>query len=300
MIKRTYTIFIYLLACIQLFAAGNKDTKPVRMHIATYNIRLQTPVDSVERSWTSRKTDVAKMIKKNDFDIFGVQEIGNQRQEADLKALIPEYGYFGKGRDNVAGTEGEQVGIFYKTKRFVSKEKGSFFLSETPDTISKGWDAALRRMCVWTKFQDRFSKTEFYVFCTHFDHMGVQARVESAKLIVKRVKKIAGNKPVFLLGDLNTSPEATEMYKILVAAFDDSHEISKIRPSGSVGTFNGFDVSKSLLPLAERIDYIFCQKVKVFNYKVLNDKFSENAYPSDHFPVLIDCMINSPENKKQK
>ncbi|HEY6913615.1 MAG TPA: endonuclease/exonuclease/phosphatase family protein [Paludibacter sp.] len=280
--------------------AANKKTQPVRLHIATYNVRLQTSVDSAERSWDNRKTDVAKMIKKYDFDIFGVQEIGNKSQEADLKMLIPEYSYFGKGRDNEAGTDGEQIGIFYKTKRFVSKEKGSFFLSETPDTISKGWDAALRRMCVWTKLQDRFSKTEFYVFCTHFDHMGVQARVESAKLIVERVKKIAGDKPVFLLGDLNTSPEATEMYKILVAALEDSREISKLHPNGSIGTFNGFDVTKSLLPIAERIDYIFCQKIKVFIYRVLNDKFSENAYPSDHFPVLIDCMIDFADKKQHK
>jgi len=301
MYKRIYLIAIGLIVCIiQLFAIGNNCKKPARMHIATFNIRLQTKADSAERSWENRKTDVARLIKKYDFDIFGVQEIGNRTQEADLKALIPEYSYFGKGRDNEAGTDGEQVGIFYKTSRFVSKEKGSFFLSETPEVLSKGWDAAFRRMCIWSKLYDRKSKTEFYFFCTHFDHMGVKARVESAKLIVERIKKIAGNAPVVFLGDLNTSAEATEMYKILVAAFDDSREISKIRPSGSIGTFNGFDVSMSLLPLAERIDYIFCHKLKVFNYKVLNDKFSENAYPSDHFPVLIDCMINFPENKKRK
>lgn len=264
----------------------------VKLTVATYNIRLQTPVDSGARSWDNRKTDVARIIKQYNFDIFGVQEVGNKKQEADLKSLIPHYTYYGKGRDNQAGTEGEQIGIFYKTKRFILEEKGSFFLSETPDTISKGWDAAFRRMCVWTKLADKISKQEFYVFCTHFDHIGVKARVESAKLIVERVKKIAGNSPVLFVGDLNTSPDATEMYKTLVAYFTDSREISKTPPVGSVGSFNDFDVSKSLLPVNERIDYIFCNKAAVFNYRVLNDRFSDKTYPSDHFPVMIECVIH--------
>ena len=292
MTKRIYFIAICVLGYIQLFAIGNNSKKHARMHISTFNIRLQTKADSAERSWGNRKKDVTKIIKKYDFDIFGVQEIGSSAQEADLKALIPEYSYFGKGRDNEAGTLGEQVGIFYKTSRFVLKEKGSFFLSETPEVMSKGWDAALRRMCVWSKFQDRQNKTDFYVFCTHFDHMGVKARIESARLIVEKVKKIAGDKPVFLMGDLNTSPEATEMYTILISAFDDSQDISKIRPAGSVGTFNGFNVSTSLLPPSKRIDYIFSKKTKVLKYQVLNDKFSEKTYPSDHFPVMIECEIN--------
>jgi endonuclease/exonuclease/phosphatase family metal-dependent hydrolase len=297
MCKRIYIITILVLVFTKLFAIGDPGTETGRLNIATYNIRLQTAVDSGDRSWKNRKTDVARIIKKYDFDIFAVQEVGNKKQEADLKRLIPEYSYFGKGRDNQAGTKGEQIGIFYKSKRFVSEENGSFFLSETPDIISKGWDAAFRRMCVWTKFRDLQNKTEFYVFCTHFDHMGVKARVESAKLIVERVKKIAGDMPVLFLGDLNTSPESTEMYKILISAFDDSREISQIHPVGSVGTFNGFDVSTALLPLSVRIDYIFCNGFNVFNYKVLDDKFSDKTYPSDHFPVMIECMIN-PSVKK--
>lgn len=292
MYKRIYLMAICVLVCIQLFAIGNNRKKPARMHIATFNIRLQTTADSAERSWDNRKTEVARLIRKYNFDIFGVQEIGNRTQEADLKALIPEYSYFGKGRDNEAGTDGEQVGIFYKTSRFVSKEKGSFFLSETPEVMSKGWDAALRRMCIWSKLYDRKSKTDFYFFCTHFDHMGVKARVESAKLIVERVNKIAGNAPVVFLGDLNTSPEATEMYTILISAFDDSKEISQSTPAGSIGTFNGFDISEVSLPSSKRIDYIFSKKIKVFKYRVLNDKFSEKTYPSDHFPVMIECAIN--------
>jgi endonuclease/exonuclease/phosphatase family metal-dependent hydrolase len=281
-------ILVFFVCAAHLLAAGG----PVKMNMGTYNIRLQTSADSAARSWVNRKADVARVIKQYDFDVFGVQEVGNKNQEEDLKALIPVYTYFGKGRDNQAGTKGEQIGIFFKTNRFGLKGKGSFFLSETPDTISKGWDAAFRRMCVWVKLYDSLNRRDFYVFCTHFDHMGAKARVESAKLIVERVKSIAADSPVLFVGDLNVSPDATEMYKTLNTAFDDSREISKKRPTGSVGTFNGYNVSKTLFPVSERIDYIFCKKFNVLDYRVITNKFSDETYPSDHFPIMIECVIN--------
>jgi len=287
--KKNWGVILMFLVCSAQLVGVEGLAK---LNVATYNIRLQTAADTAARSWDNRKTDVARVIKQYDFDVFGVQEVGNKNQEADLKALIPEYTYFGKGRDSQDGTKGEQIGIFFKINRFELKEKGSFFLSQTPDTISKGWDAAYRRMCVWEKLYDVQNKVEFYVFCTHFDHMGVKARVESAKLIVERVKNIAADAPVLFLGDLNTSPKATKMYKTLHAAFDDSREIAKVRPTGSIGTFNDYDISKSLLPVSERIDYIFCKKISVSDYRVITDRFSDKTYPSDHFPIMIECNLN--------
>jgi endonuclease/exonuclease/phosphatase family metal-dependent hydrolase len=287
--KKTIISFVLLFVVSWQGIFARQDEK---LTVATYNIRLQTSADSGARSWDKRKADVAKLIKQYKFDVFGVQEVGNKNQEADLKALIPEFTYFGKGRDNQSGTEGEQIGVFFKSERFEIIDQGSFFLSETPDTISKGWDAAFRRMCVWVKLFDKTNKHDFYVFCTHFDHMGVVARVESAKLIVNRINHIAGDSPMLFLGDLNTSPDATEMYTTLRSAFDDSREICAKRIEESVGTFNGYDVSKSVFPAKERIDYIFCKKISVQTYHVINQKFSNKTYPSDHFPVLIECVIN--------
>ena len=235
------------------------------------------------------------MIKQYNFDVFGVQEVGNSNQEADLKKLLKEYTYFGKGRDNQLGTAGEQIGIFYKTNRFTIRDYGYFFLSPTPETMSIGWDAAFRRMCVWIKLVDRHTDKSFYVFCSHFDHMGVKARVESAKLIVQKVKEIASDQPVLFVGDLNTSPESTEMYKTLAVALEDSREISEKTPKGSLGTFNGYNASVSDFPRSVRIDYIFCRNFKVLNYQVLNNKYSSKTYPSDHFPVMIECRINKSQ-----
>jgi len=290
--KISVLLLLSIFICATLPVSGKVTTKSTKLKIATYNIRLQTSADSAARSWENRKAGVARVIKAHDFDIFGVQEVGNTNQEADLKALIPTYTYFGKGRDNPQGTNGEQIGIFYKADRFVLKEKGSFFLSETPDTMSIGWDAAFRRMCVWTKLYDLKSKTSFYVFCTHFDHMGKKARVESAALITKRIEKIAGKSPVVCLGDLNASPESTAMYKVLTNSLEDSRNISLTKPKGSLGTYNGYDVSTDSLPSSVRIDYILCRKIKVLSYQVLTDRFSKETFPSDHFPVLITCEIS--------
>ena len=291
--KKISTLFLLsIFICTALQATGKDPLKSTKLNIATYNIRLQTSADSEARSWGNRKSGVARVIKEHDFDVFGVQEVGNVNQETDLKALIPNYSYFGKGRDNNEGTAGEQIGIFYKKERFVVKEQGSFFLSETPDTMSMGWDAVCRRMCVWTKLYDLKSKTSFYVFCTHFDHMGKKARVESAGLITKRIENISGDSPVFCLGDLNASPETTDMYNALTRNLYDSREISLTKPKGSLGTYNGYDVSTDSLPSSVLIDYILCRKIKVLSYQVLTDRFSKETFPSDHFPVMITCEIN--------
>lgn len=265
--------------------------QPFKIKVATYNIRLQTSADTAARAWINRKVDVARLIKRYNFDVFGVQEVGSASQKKDLETLIPDYTYFGKGRDNQEGTLGEQIGIFYKTSRFVQKETGYFFLSATPEKMSIGWDAAFRRLCVWTKLVDKTDQKQFYVFCTHFDHIGKTARVESAKLIVERIKDIAGKSPVLFVGDLNTSPESTEIYKILTSYLNDSRVISQTRPTGSLGTFNGYNITTDSLPLDVRIDYIMGQKIKVTSYKAISDRYNKETFPSDHFPVMIECNI---------
>jgi len=130
--KATLLLFFCSFISIQFIVAksGLKD----QFRVATFNIRLQTPTDSGARAWNIRKMDVARIIKKYDFDIFGVQEVGSAKQETDLKALIPNYTYFGKGRDNQLGTDGEQIGIFFKSKRYlVSERKHPIFFNNLID-----------------------------------------------------------------------------------------------------------------------------------------------------------------------
>lgn len=266
--------------------------------VATYNIRVETPGDTACRAWKNRKADVARLINEYDFDIFGVQEVASVKQKSELSELIPAYTYIGKGRDNEERTAGEQIGIFYKASRFQLKEKGSFFLSETPEKMSKGWDADYRRMCVWAKMIDRKSKTTFYFFCTHLDHVGKKARAESAKLIVEQIKKIAGNNPVICVGDFNASPLEKDMYENMSAHLRDSREFSQVPPTGPVGTFNAFNDPLQSISENRQIDYIFCSRnINVQNYKVLTDRYNACTWPSDHFPVMVRCKIVT--NKKE-
>jgi endonuclease/exonuclease/phosphatase family metal-dependent hydrolase len=261
------------------------------LKIATYNIRIKTPADINARSWENRKAYVAQLINSNKFDVFGVQEIANSTQENDLSTLLPTYSFLSKGRDNTAGTSGERIGVFYNKVRFTEENSGFFFLSETPDVASKGWDAALNRICVWMRLYDTITKKSFYFFNVHFDHIGTTARTESAKLAIAKIKEIAGDNYVVCGGDLNASAYETAVHVEMKLYLDDSRDISETTPTGSDGTFNGWNMTLTTFTESNKIDYIYCRKVQVISYSVLNDKYVAETYPSDHFPVMIKCKL---------
>ena len=247
------------------------------LRVATYNIYYT--------SWTSnRKALVNSLIRKYDFDIFGTQE-GTKTHLTDITA-DGNYAYIGISRDG--GETGEYSAIVYKPSRFRVLEKGNFWYSETPEVPGKGWDATCcNRICSWGKFLDLLSGREFYFFNSHFDHQGTTARLESAKLLLSRIKSIAGNYPVISTGDYNSTPDSNPV-KILLndGLFKDSYVVSEKPPYGPVGTFNGFSPGNT-----SRIDYIFVtDHIRVKEYGVLNDR-PNGEYPSDHDPVLIIAEI---------
>jgi endonuclease/exonuclease/phosphatase family metal-dependent hydrolase len=169
-------------------------------------------------------------------------------------------------------------------------DQGFFFLSETPDIASKGWDANLNRICMWGKFKDKKNKKTFFVFNTHFDHIGVIARENSAALVTEKIKLLAGKYPVFCLGDFNASSAETKFYEHMTTFLKDS-KTESIQISGSTGTFNGWDNITTNFPSEVLIDYIFVRKVKVKKYQVITDTTVKKTYPSDHLPVVITCKI---------
>jgi len=294
--KATAIIYLFLLfsltACASEFSANNNiistsDT----LKIATYNVRIKTTTDTDERAWKNRKEQVAKVINTHAFDVFGVQEIINSSQENDLKSLLPSFNHISKGRDDDEGKTGERLAIFFNEKRFTEQGNGFFFLSETPEKASKGWDADLNRICIWIKLYDKITNKTFYFFNVHFDHMGVTARTESAKLVVTKIKAIAGTETAFCVGDFNASPSEPKVYNAMTSYMADSRATSETAPTGSVGTFNGWDVSSATFSENVKIDYIYTNKVQTLSYAVLNDKFVTTNYPSDHFPVMISCKL---------
>lgn len=277
---RFLLLFSGMLLATMAFSQPNT---PIRF--ASYNLRYNTPNDG-PNAWPNRLEMVKGLIRFHEFDVFGVQE-ALRDQLTDLSTMT-EFAFLGKGRDD--GREaGEHSAIFYKKDRFSVLKAGDFWLSETPDKPGKGWDATCcNRICSWAQFQDKLTQKTFYFFSVHFDHQGVEARRQSGKLMVRKIKEIAQDAPVVCVGDLNSTPD-TEQVQEIQTLLNDSYRVTATPPYGPVGTFNGF---KLTAPLADRIDYVFVSKpIQVLSYGVLSDT-KEQRYPSDHLPVMVKALIN--------
>jgi endonuclease/exonuclease/phosphatase family metal-dependent hydrolase len=253
--------------------------KGTGINIMTYNIRLNTASDG-ENAWPNRKDNVRALVKFHDTDILCVQEA--LPLQVDQLLENSDFAMEGVGRED-GKRKGEHSAIYYNKSRFSKKDGGTFWLSETPDKPSKGWDAQLNRVCTWVRLYDKSNKKEFMVFNTHYDHVGVQARIESAKLIKQKIQEIAPKLPVVFTGDLNVTPE-TEAIATIKSFLMDSKERSEEPPYGPEGTFNSFNFKAKL---QNRIDYVFVNNgFKVKKYGVLTDS-KDLRYPSDHLPVLV-------------
>ncbi|MCH6200224.1 endonuclease/exonuclease/phosphatase family protein [Aquiflexum sp. LQ15W] len=252
------------------------------MNIATYNIRFDNAND-VGNLWKDRAPHLINQIKFHKMDIIGTQE-GMYHQLEEIKNGLG-YPYVGVGRDK-GGKEGEFSAVFYNPEKLKVLDQSTFWLSETPDKPSKGWDAALNRVCTWVKFESKEGK-KFYVFNIHYDHIGQKAREESSKLVIRKIKEInTENLPVLFMGDFNVMPDNPAYQTVLNNSdMKDSRLISKIPSIGNQGTFNGFNWDK--LPEGI-IDHIFVSPtITVIRHGILTDNYGMK-YPSDHFPVMVE------------
>ena len=273
-------IYQWLLSLLILFAVPSR-IYPQSHSIMSYNIRYDNIWD-VENSWTIRKDKVRQILVQYAPSIIGIQE-GLLNQVQYLDSCLTNYEYIGVGRDD--GKElGEFCAIYFDTTRYAVLNHSTFWLSETPDTISVGWDAALERICTYGLFKDRKTAEEFWVFNTHFDHMGARAREQSSGLILKMIKKINRRSlPIILMGDFNSIPNSPPVNKIKTE-LSDALEIALEELQGPTGTFNGFDAD---LPIKKRIDYIFTGNFKALSYLHINDRLNNNRHISDHLPVMV-------------
>ncbi len=301
--KKIFPILAFILTIIYTTASAQDLT------VATYNVRNENKGDEKEgNGWKQRYPVIAGIVLFNDFDIFGTQE-AFQGQLNDLTKALPGYAYTGVGRDD-GKQAGEHSAIFYKTNRFKLLKRGDFWLSTVTDKPNKGWDAALPRICSWGYFQDIPSGKKFWFFNLHMDHVGVEARKESAKLVLKMIKDMtAKDEPVILTGDFNVD-QHNESYTLLhdSGVLQDCYELAPIRYVNN-GTFNQFDPN---LKTDSRIDHIFINSsFSAQRYAVLTDSYrtataesekeiksgnfpkevSLHKYiarlPSDHFPVVV-------------
>lgn len=254
------------------------------LDVMTYNIRFQTENDG-ENSWSKRKDHLTNQIKFYEPQIMGVQE-ALVSQLKHFEAQMPDYKYIGVGRDD--GKEaGEFSAIFYDLRKVDILDQGTFWLSESPEKVSVGWDAAMERVCTYGKFKEKESGKAFWVFNTHFDHVGQKARENSAKLIYDKISEInSENLPVILMGDLNLEPDAPGI-QYLSEKLNDTKTVAGL-DFGPEGTFNAYNFGK---PVTRRIDYIFTSDdIKVLKYAVLSDNW-DLKYPSDHLPILVSLEL---------
>jgi len=229
---------------------------------------------------------VSALLEFHQADIFGLQEalVG---QIEDIHTQLPHMKWVGVGRD-----DGEKAGefspIFYNSEKFKALRNGGFWLNEATDKPGLGWDAACNRVCTWIELKETKSGITFMVFNTHFDHIGLKARTESANLILKKIEELnKENLPVILTGDFNLTPDK-EPISVITARLSDAKFISKKAPYGPEGTFNSFKFDATM---KDRIDYVFVNnQVEVLQYGVLTDS-KDQRYPSDHQPVLVNLLI---------
>jgi endonuclease/exonuclease/phosphatase family metal-dependent hydrolase len=279
-----------LLPMPQAIAAG----PPSDLRVMSFNIRYATPRDiPTGNAWPQRKELVFKTIETFDADVMGLQEV-LPTQGAELKArFAATHDFIGVPR-NDGKTAGEMVPVLFRRDRFEKVRDGTFWLSETPDAVgSKGWDADLPRIVTWVELRDRkYDNRPLLLLNTHFDHLGKQARIESAKLMRKRVTELAAGRDVGVVvtGDFNV-PQYSPPYKELLgdgAGADakprlvETFKEANPKPTTQDYTFHGFVGQNTR---ADRIDWV----LRSDHFTTLDasiDRTNDNGrYPSDHYPV---------------
>lgn len=263
-------LFAVLLSCSVLMA--QKDT----ITIISFNVRMNTKADG-KNAWDKRKSATLQMVKQEKPTLLCLQE-ALPEQKAFLEMNLKDYRAIGVGRED-GHSMGEHMAIFYLAGKYELLEYGDFWLSETPDKVSKGWDAACHRIVTWGLFRHQRTGTEFYCFNTHLDHVGEVARRESILLIKKKISEIVKDEklPLVLTGDFNSSTD-NEIFAPLKESLLEARKSAVV--TDNKGTFNSYGTSPNNIV----IDHILVRNCKALIFKTLDGNYGK-PFISDHYPV---------------
>lgn len=270
-------ILLMAVAMMAIFFQGQAKTEN-EIKLISYNIRTAWGRDG-NNSWDYRKTATTGLFQKESPDVIGLQE-AMKCQLDYIDYTCPEYAHVGEDRDG--GIEGgETMAIYYRKEKFDLVEHGTFWLSESPDIVSRGWDAACNRTVTWVKLKLKGNNKSFYYFNTHLDHQGKIARSKSIELITEKIQQIAGKKPVVILGgDMNSSLDSP-VFKPILRYMKPARE--KAKQTDHQGTFNGFGSAPDTIIL----DHLFYRgRMKCKSFRTLTDDYGA-PYISDHYPIEI-------------
>ena len=280
-----FSVSLFCYSCMFPFFLSMNFSLKNELTVLSYNIRYDNPNDG-ENQWKYRKERIASYIKEISPDIIGMQEV-LKSQLVFLDASLTEFSFVGVGRED-GKTKGEYSPILYNSNRLALLQTDTFWLSETPTVISVGWDAALERVCTYAQFEHKKTGKKFWVFNTHFDHIGELARIQSAKLIHEKIKMLnLNNFPIIITGDFNLTPNTTPI-KILQNAYIDVMQKTST-DTKNYGTFTGFN---KLSTGEDRIDYIFQKGFKMLEATHVWLKTTSGGWASDHHPVEATFSFN--------
>ncbi|MFF0013646.1 endonuclease/exonuclease/phosphatase family protein [Streptomyces sp. NPDC005374] len=251
-----------------------------RLDVMTFNLRFAST--SEPNSWTTRRPVMRQLLRQEAPTVLGTQE-GLYQQLRDIDSdLGPHYDWIGTGREG--GSHDESTAIFYDTRRLAPVEHDTLWLSDTPRVVgSNTWGAAFPRIVTWVRFRDRaVGGRDFYVFNTHFDHVGQYARERSAQFLGRQIASFDHSLPVVVTGDFNAAAHENQAYDILLATglvdtWDAAAERSRL-----YATFHGY---KPLTPDGERIDWILATPGTTVHRAAINTFEMNGQFPSDHLPV---------------
>lgn len=289
---RPFAVFLLALAVAATALAAPAAAAPAAgfpaapLCVMSFNIRYGTAKDG-DNAWPLRREFLFETIAAFGPDLIGFQEVVAEQHDA-LTARFADYGFAGVARDD-GRRKGEWSCVAYRKARFDFVAGGDFWLSETPDVVgSKGWDAALPRLCTWVRLRERASGREFLFANTHYDHRGVQARRESSRLLAQRLAPLAAGAPAVLTGDFNLN-EDDPGYATLVRPeapgalrwIDSYRTLHPVRQPDEA-TFNGF---KAGTEKGSRIDFVFHTEHLRATAAAIDRTARDGRYPSDHYPV---------------
>ena len=253
-------------------------TTSSELKVMSYNIRLDHSGDG-ENAWPVRKEATIEMIKDLQPDVFGVQE-AYDHQVAYVTENLPVYQNVGVGREDGV-LEGEMMCIFWNSDVIEMIEWGTYWLSETPEVPSMGWDAACYRTATWALMKDKRTGKKFYFVNTHLDHVGKEAQKNGLALIVDKIAEInPDGLPMVLTGDFNVKPD-NPVLKDLDARMKCTRKIAA--RTDNHHTFNGWGkASKDMV-----IDYIYISGFSsCTEYQTVTKKYLDRTFVSDHYPIV--------------
>ena len=272
-----------VLMVLPFTSSAQKQSRDYDLKVMSYNIRMGTAKDGTN-SWEYRYPATAMMIQDQKPDVFGVQE-AFEFQIKFIEDNFTDYDSFGVGRDN-GKAEGEFMSIFWNKKTVKMVKGGTFWLSETPEKPSLGWDAACKRTATWALMKDKNTGKMFYFVNTHLDHKGVEARKKGLELIVSRIDEInPKGYPMVLTGDFNIKPDN----EALIGLEEKMQSARKIAPkTDNNQTFNGWGKAKSDMV----IDYIYVSGFSACpEYHTVNEKYGQWKYISAHYPIYAKLIF---------